>query len=179
MKLLKFKRESTEIMEEGGFQLHRWHSNVPGIEEHKPSGDGSGSSQEPDLCKVSSLNPVPWDKDLGSSMEQGRRQAVYQLHSMSGKRWEGSVNKEEDAVGYQSHLWPVRNCCTGGHLRKDTVQWSVLEETKVGWRSTRRHTEAVEQVVERYGRVPIYEYSPQHCKQRPSWSSMDLQMQVS
>ena len=46
MKLLKFKRESTEIMEEGGFQLHRWHSNVPGIEEHKPSGDGSGSSQE-------------------------------------------------------------------------------------------------------------------------------------
>ena len=57
--LLKFKRKSTEIMEKGEFQLLKWHSNVPGIEEHKPSGDGSGSSQEPDLCKVSSLNPVP------------------------------------------------------------------------------------------------------------------------
>ena len=30
--LLKFKEEATEIMGEGGFQLHKWHSNVPEIE---------------------------------------------------------------------------------------------------------------------------------------------------
>ena len=32
-KLLKFKTEATEIMKEGGFQLHKCHSNAPGIEE--------------------------------------------------------------------------------------------------------------------------------------------------
>ena len=33
--LLKFKEEATQIMNEGGFQLHKWHGNIPGIE--KPS----------------------------------------------------------------------------------------------------------------------------------------------
>ena len=27
--LLKFKEEATQIMNEGGFQLHMWHSNIP------------------------------------------------------------------------------------------------------------------------------------------------------
>ena len=30
--LLKFKEEATQIMNEGGFQLHKWHSNIPEIE---------------------------------------------------------------------------------------------------------------------------------------------------
>ena len=29
--LLKFKEEATQIMNEGGFQLHKWHSNIPEI----------------------------------------------------------------------------------------------------------------------------------------------------
>ena len=30
--LLKFTEEATQIMNEGGFQLHKWHSNIPEIE---------------------------------------------------------------------------------------------------------------------------------------------------
>ncbi|KAK3731629.1 hypothetical protein QZH41_015885, partial [Actinostola sp. cb2023] len=32
--LFQFKREATEIMESGGFRLHKWHSNVPEAEEN-------------------------------------------------------------------------------------------------------------------------------------------------
>ena len=32
--LLEFQSESTEIMREGGFVLHKWHSHDPAVEEH-------------------------------------------------------------------------------------------------------------------------------------------------
>ena len=31
--LISFKKEATRIMEEGGFHLHKWHSNIPELEE--------------------------------------------------------------------------------------------------------------------------------------------------
>ena len=31
--LISFKKEATRIMEEGGFHLHKWHSNTPELEE--------------------------------------------------------------------------------------------------------------------------------------------------
>ena len=39
--LLAFKEESTRIMEEGGFQLHKWHSNIPELEEPQRNGDAA------------------------------------------------------------------------------------------------------------------------------------------
>ena len=42
--LLKFKKEATQIMNEGGFQLHKWHSNIPGIE--KPTASEVEEPQE-------------------------------------------------------------------------------------------------------------------------------------
>ena len=32
MYVCKFKEEAIKIMEEGGFQLHKWHSNIPEVE---------------------------------------------------------------------------------------------------------------------------------------------------
>ena len=34
-----FKEESTRIMEEGGFQPHKWHSNIPELEQPLRNGD--------------------------------------------------------------------------------------------------------------------------------------------
>ena len=34
-KFIKFKEESTKIMDGGGFHLHKWHSNLPEIEERE------------------------------------------------------------------------------------------------------------------------------------------------
>ena len=31
--LFKFKEEATKVIEDGGFHLHKWHSNVPELEE--------------------------------------------------------------------------------------------------------------------------------------------------
>ena len=39
--LLAIKEESTRIMEEGGFQLHKWHSNIPELEEPQRNGDAA------------------------------------------------------------------------------------------------------------------------------------------
>ena len=39
--ILAFKEESTRIMEEGGFQLHKWHSNISELEQPLRNGDDS------------------------------------------------------------------------------------------------------------------------------------------
>ena len=44
-KLIKFKEESTKIMEGGGFHLHKWHSNLPEIEKCQRTEDKAVSSQ--------------------------------------------------------------------------------------------------------------------------------------
>ena len=30
--LMRFKAEANEILQEGGFKLHKWHSNIPTLE---------------------------------------------------------------------------------------------------------------------------------------------------
>ena len=68
--LLKFKKEATQIMNEGGFQLHKWHSNIPGIE--KPSASEVEEPQENSTyAKLtvgtqpheSKILGVPWNKE--------------------------------------------------------------------------------------------------------------------
>ncbi|XP_078361896.1 uncharacterized protein LOC144646227 [Oculina patagonica] len=68
--LLKFKEEATEIMGEGGFQLHKWHSNIPGIEKlsnnelEPPQVDSTYAKEtvgtQPHESKILG---VPWDKE--------------------------------------------------------------------------------------------------------------------
>ena len=43
--LVKFKKEATKIMEDGGFHLHKWHSNVPEVEEPQTTEDDAVPSQ--------------------------------------------------------------------------------------------------------------------------------------
>jgi len=42
--LLKFKVEATQILQDGGFELHKWHSNVP--EAEAPIPEASVSKEE-------------------------------------------------------------------------------------------------------------------------------------
>lgn len=58
--LLKFKEEAIKIMKEGGFQLHKWHSNVPEVEAPlNDSGDTLASTVSPSYAKILG---VPWNK---------------------------------------------------------------------------------------------------------------------
>ena len=43
--LIKFKEEATKIIEEGGFNLHKWHSNLSELEECQRTEDNAVSSQ--------------------------------------------------------------------------------------------------------------------------------------
>ena len=56
--LFRFKREATEIMEEGGFRLHKWHSNVPEVEE---SATVDLANQAASGAPVKILG-IPWNK---------------------------------------------------------------------------------------------------------------------
>ena len=58
--LLKFKEEAIKIMEEGGFQLHKWHSNIPEVEAPlSASGNALASTVRPAYAKILG---VPWNK---------------------------------------------------------------------------------------------------------------------
>ncbi|KAK3727098.1 hypothetical protein QZH41_006023 [Actinostola sp. cb2023] len=56
--LFQVKREATEIMESGGFCLHKWHSNVPEAEENDL---GEHANQAASSLSVKILG-VPWNK---------------------------------------------------------------------------------------------------------------------
>ena len=66
--LHKFKQEATMIMAEGHFQLHKWHSNIPDLEEPDPGSECK--SNETTYAKVSfgtktsetKILGIPWDK---------------------------------------------------------------------------------------------------------------------
>ncbi|XP_048576166.1 uncharacterized protein LOC125557540 [Nematostella vectensis] len=57
--LLRFKQEASEIMESGGFQLHKWHSNVLEAEE---STSAERADRAVDRPPVKILG-IPWDKN--------------------------------------------------------------------------------------------------------------------
>ena len=58
--LLKFKEEAIKIMEEGGFQLHKWHSNIPEVEAPLSASDNAlASTVSPAYAKILG---VPWNK---------------------------------------------------------------------------------------------------------------------
>ena len=58
--LLKFKEEAIKIMEEGGFHLHKWHSNIPEVEAPlSASGNALTSTVSPAYAKILG---VPWNK---------------------------------------------------------------------------------------------------------------------
>ena len=72
-------------------------------------------------------------------MEQGRRHIFYKLCKNFEWCWRGAIDKEKDVICYQWYLWPAWNCRARFHHGKDTVQRSLPEKTKLGWRSTRGH----------------------------------------
>ena len=58
--LLKVKEKAIKIMEEGGFQLHKWHSNIPEVEAPlSASGNALASTVSPAYAKILG---VPWNK---------------------------------------------------------------------------------------------------------------------
>eukprot|EP00795_Rhopilema_esculentum_P008342 gene8342-14309_t len=70
--LLKFKAEATQILQEGGFDLHKWHSNVPEAEVPTPEKNVSTSVEEDSTtyaktevgtksCETKILG-IPWNK---------------------------------------------------------------------------------------------------------------------
>ena len=62
--LLKFKEEAIKIMEEGGFQLHKWHSNIPEVEAPLSA---SGNAL------ASTLSPVYADTRSALTLKTGSR----------------------------------------------------------------------------------------------------------
>ena len=69
--LMKFKEEAIKIMEEGGFHLHKWHSNLPELEECQRTEDDAVSSQASMTYtklevgtspKETKILGVPWNK---------------------------------------------------------------------------------------------------------------------
>ena len=68
--LLKFKEEATQIMNEGGFQLHKWHSNIPEIEKLSTS-EVEEPQENSTYAKLtvgtqpheSKVLGVPWNKE--------------------------------------------------------------------------------------------------------------------
>ena len=69
--LIKFKEEATKIMEEGGFHLHKWHSNLSELEECERPEDNAVSSQASMTYaklevgtspKETKILGVPWNK---------------------------------------------------------------------------------------------------------------------
>ena len=69
--LMKFKEEAKKIMEEGGFHLHKWHSNLPELEECQRTEDVAVSSQASTTYtklevgtspKETKILGVPWNK---------------------------------------------------------------------------------------------------------------------
>ena len=68
--LLKFKEEATQIMNEGGFQLHKWHGNIPGIEKLSTS-EVEEPQENSTYAKLtvgtqpheSKILGVPWNKE--------------------------------------------------------------------------------------------------------------------
>ena len=58
--LLKFKEEAITIMEEDGFQLHKWHSNIPEVEAPlSASGNALASIVSPAYAKILGMS---WNK---------------------------------------------------------------------------------------------------------------------
>ena len=68
--LLKVKEEATQIMNEGGFQLHKWHGNIPGIEKLSMS-EVEEPQENSTYAKLtvgtqpheSKILGVPWNKE--------------------------------------------------------------------------------------------------------------------
>ena len=69
--LISFKKEATRIMEEGGFHLHKWHSNIPELEEPQRIDDETLLSQASSFYAKSVVGThsqetkilgVPWNK---------------------------------------------------------------------------------------------------------------------
>ena len=69
--LFKFKEEATKIMEDGGFHLHKWHSNVAELEEPQTTEDDAVPSQASLTYPVlegetspheTKILGVPWNK---------------------------------------------------------------------------------------------------------------------
>ena len=69
--LISFKTETMQIMEEGGFHLHKWHSNIPELEEPQRIDDETLLSQASSTyvkvvvgthSQETKILEVPWNK---------------------------------------------------------------------------------------------------------------------
>ncbi len=64
--VIEFKNESTEIMNEAGFQLHKWHSNCPAVESKTNINESETTYAKTLVGKPSTSETkilgVPWDK---------------------------------------------------------------------------------------------------------------------
>ena len=57
--LISFKKEATRIMEEGGFHLHKWHSNTPELEEPQRIDDENLLSKASSTYANLVFEPIP------------------------------------------------------------------------------------------------------------------------
>ena len=96
-KLLKFKTEATEIMKEGGFQLHKWHSNAPGIEELDSdtnlNSDHSGESST--YAKQAVGTKQNETKILETAWKKDEDQLSINLAKCLGREEEGPLTKRK------------------------------------------------------------------------------------
>ena len=95
-KLMKFKTEVTEIMKEGGFQLHKWHNNAPGIEELDTDTNlNSNHSDESSTYAKQAVGTKPNEtKILGTAWKKDEDQLSFNLAKCLGREKEGPLTKE-------------------------------------------------------------------------------------
>ena len=96
-KLLKFKTEATEIMKEGGFQLHKWHSNAPGIEELDTDTNlNSDHSGESSTYAKQAVGTKPNEtKILETAWKKDEDQLSFNLARCLGREEEGPLTKRK------------------------------------------------------------------------------------
>ena len=56
--LLRFKKEVTKLLSEGGFHLHEWHSNVTLMEMEACNSDNEPNNRRNNLCKDSRWHKI-------------------------------------------------------------------------------------------------------------------------
>ena len=95
-KLSKFKAEATEIMKEGGFRLHKWHCNMPKIEESEDSmRDGLTAKESSTYAKLT-VGTLPHEtKILGTLWSKDNDQLSINLTKCTERNDDGPLTKRK------------------------------------------------------------------------------------
>ena len=110
--LLKFKVEATQILQEGGFELHKWHSNIP--EAEAPIPDASVSKEEDattyaktalgtKLCETKILG-IPWNKKNEFSISLSKCADTGNEGVLTKRKMLSVINSVFDPLGLASPI---------------------------------------------------------------------------